>query len=202
MKLPDTTPDFQKSDGLVPVIVQDIASSAVLMLGYMNEEAYRTSIDTGFVHFYSRNKKRLWKKGETSGNTLSLRALVVDCDGDTILASVVPAGPVCHTGTMTCFGDVQSRNGAVLTFLEELIRGRRAELPEGSYVAQLFSGGLKRIAQKVHEEAGEAVIEAIDGDKTRFAEEVSDLIFHLLVLLREMDVDLETIYEILARRNR
>ncbi|MFI3322915.1 MAG: bifunctional phosphoribosyl-AMP cyclohydrolase/phosphoribosyl-ATP diphosphatase HisIE [Rikenellaceae bacterium] len=174
--------DFDKmSDGLIPVIVQDVNNLQVLMLGYMNREAYAKTIELEKVTFYSRTRKCLWTKGETSGNFLNICEISKDCDADTLLIKVVPVGNVCHTGSRSCFGGDDS-----IGFIRELqavIQGRKAEMPEGSYTTHLFNKGVNKMAQKVGEEAVETVIEAIACNDERLLYEASDLIYHLLVLL-------------------
>lgn len=170
-------------DGLVPAIIQDNETRKVLMLGFMNEEAYNKTIETGKVTFFSRTKQRLWTKGEESGNFLNVVSVKADCDNDTLLIQVNPVGPVCHTGADTCWGD---KNEEPLMFLKELqdfIDKRRQEMPEGSYTTSLFQAGVNKIAQKVGEEAVETVIEATNGTDERLIYEGADLIYHLIVLL-------------------
>lgn len=176
--------DFEKQGGLVPAIVQDARTNKVLMLGYMNREAYEQSLTSGRVTFYSRSRQALWVKGETSGNFLNIVKMEVDCDGDTLLIQAHPEGPTCHTGTGTCWGE--QNQASSLLFLEELqqvIEKRRKEMPEGSYTTRLFTEGINKIAQKVGEEALEAVIEATNGSNERLIYEGSDLLYHLLVML-------------------
>lgn len=197
--------DFEKGGGLLPAIIQDAADGRVLMLGYMNREALQKTLDEELVTFYSRSKKRLWTKGESSGNRLRLVDLQADCDRDTLLVLAEPTGPVCHTGEETCFhhGDFSpSSSGlAFLLELEELIRRRREERPEDSYTTYLFDKGLDKIAQKVGEEAVETVIASKNDKKKKFTGEVADLIFHLMVLLREKDVTLERVVKRLEKRH-
>ncbi|MDD3183118.1 MAG: bifunctional phosphoribosyl-AMP cyclohydrolase/phosphoribosyl-ATP diphosphatase HisIE [Alphaproteobacteria bacterium] len=174
--------DWAKSGGLVPVIVQDAASFRVLMLGYMNSEALSATLTSGFVTFFSRSKNRLWQKGETSGNVLRLREIRLDCDNDALLALVDPTGPTCHTGSTSCFGEMDAPALAILSDLENTIRQRQANPTENSYTAALFAKGLPRIAQKVGEEGVEvALAGALSADN--LAEESADLLYHLLVLL-------------------
>ncbi|CAN5219842.1 bifunctional phosphoribosyl-AMP cyclohydrolase/phosphoribosyl-ATP diphosphatase HisIE [soil metagenome] len=190
------------SDGLVPAIVQDVRTGTVLMLGFMNDEAVAETIRTGKVTFCSRSRRCLWTKGETSGNYLSMRSIAADCDNDTLLVMAVPSGPVCHTGSQTCF----SRDGqpAVPTpeQLQNTIDDRLERLPAGSYIADLAAGGLNKIAQKVGEEAVELVIAAKDDDIEAFKSEAADLLFHYLVLLRSKGVSLSDIYEVLDHRRK
>jgi phosphoribosyl-ATP pyrophosphohydrolase/phosphoribosyl-AMP cyclohydrolase len=194
--------DFAKyADGLVPAIVQDAATGAVLMLGFMNDEAIETSQTSGRVTFFSRSKQRLWTKGETSGNFLELVSITPDCDNDTLLIKARPAGPVCHTGSETCFGDSQT-SLAFLTELGSVIANRASDPVEGSYVSKLFAKGLNKIAQKVGEEAVETVIAAKDDDLDAFKNEAADLLFHYLVLLRAKGVNLTDITPILKARRR
>jgi len=194
--------DFSKyADGLVPAIVQDVSTGSVLMLGFMNSEALDVTESSGRVTFFSRSKQRLWTKGETSGNFLEVVSITPDCDNDTLLIQAHPAGPVCHTGTDTCFGD----NKTSLSFLIELesvIASRAAAPVEGSYVSKLFSKGLNKIAQKVGEEAVETVIAAKDDDIDAFNNEAADLLFHLLVLMRAKGIGLGDITSVLKDRRR
>ena len=194
--------DFAKyADGLVPAIVQDPSTGAVLMLGFMNAEALQKTEATGHVTFFSRSKQRLWTKGETSGNFLELVSITPDCDNDTLLIEARPAGPVCHTGSDTCFGDTES-SLAFLTELESIIASRAAEPAEGSYVSKLFAKGINKIAQKVGEEAVETVIAAKDNDLDAFKNEAADLLFHYLVLLQAKGVGLTEITTVLKGRSR
>ena len=199
------TIDFAKGGGLVPAIVQDAVTRKVLMLGYMNEEAYRLTLDRGLVTFYSRSRGRIWTKGETSGNYLQLREILADCDGDTLLVKAIPSGPVCHTGADTCFGEDNEPNemstAEFLLYLESVIRDRRTNPIEGSYTNHLFSRGLNKIAQKVGEEAVELVIEAKDDDKSLFLGEAADLMYHFLVLLAQKDYTLSEVIDVLKARH-
>lgn len=199
------TIDFQKGDGLVPAIVQDAVTRKVLMLGYMNEEAYRLTLDRRLVTFWSRSRERIWTKGETSGNFLQLREILTDCDGDTLLVKAIPSGPVCHTGNDTCFGEdnepSEISSPEFLFYLESVIRERRTNPSEGSYTNHLFSRGLNKIAQKVGEEAVELIIEAKDDDKELFLGEAADLIYHFLVLLAQKDSSLSEVIEVLKERH-
>ncbi len=194
--------DFQKMGGLVPAIVQDATTLKVLMLGYMNEEAYRKTLETGKVTFWSRSRQTLWTKGETSGNFLHLVDVKADCDQDALLVTVHPDGPVCHLGTDTCWGE---RNvGNPLLFLSELsdfIEQRHREMPEGSYTTSLFRDGLNRMAQKVGEEALELVIEAVGGTPERLIYEGSDMLYHLIVLLTSKGLRIEDMAAELAERH-
>ncbi|MCO6429354.1 MAG: bifunctional phosphoribosyl-AMP cyclohydrolase/phosphoribosyl-ATP diphosphatase HisIE [Deltaproteobacteria bacterium] len=192
--------DFEKAGGLVPAIVQDHRTRAVLMLGYMNEEALQRTRADGVVTFFSRSKGRLWVKGETSGNFLKVIEVLSDCDSDTILIKAQPAGPVCHTGQATCFED-KNESGLFLARLEELLLKRKETLPSGSYSAELFKAGLSRIAQKVGEEAVEVVIAAVDRRRDAIIGEASDLIYHLMALLIESGVSFQEIIGELERRH-
>ncbi len=194
-------PDFEKyEDGLVPVIVQDSITNIVLMLGYMNEAAYENTISENKVMFYSRSKKRLWLKGETSGNYLHVKKILLDCDNDCILIKAAPSGPVCHTGADTCFAEKNSSND-FLYALEQIIADRKNNPAEGSYTTSLFKKGINAIAQKVGEEAVELIIEAKDEDADKFKNEAADLLFHLLVLLNSKSTFLPDIVEILKTRH-
>ncbi|MBO5880513.1 MAG: bifunctional phosphoribosyl-AMP cyclohydrolase/phosphoribosyl-ATP diphosphatase HisIE [Paraprevotella sp.] len=196
------TIDFNKMNGLVPAIIQDADTQKVLMLGYMNEEAYEKTVETGKVTFFSRTKNRLWTKGESSGNFLEVMSIKNDCDNDTLLIQVHPTGPVCHTGTDTCWGEKNESNP--LTFLSELqdfIEKRHEEMPEGSYTTSLFKDGLNRMAQKVGEEALEAVIEAVNGTNDRLIYEGSDMLYHLIVLLTAKGLRIEQMVNELKERH-
>ncbi|MEO6135147.1 MAG: bifunctional phosphoribosyl-AMP cyclohydrolase/phosphoribosyl-ATP diphosphatase HisIE [Ginsengibacter sp.] len=194
--------NFKKyPDLLVPVIVQDADSKVVLMLGFMNEEALQQTIDTRLVTFYSRSKKRLWVKGETSKNYLHLVDIKSDCDEDTILIKAKPDGPVCHNGTDTCFNE-ENKSVNFLSELEQIIADRKSNPSDDSYTSSLFKKGINKIAQKVGEEAVELVIEAKDNDAVLFKEEAADLLFHYLILLRAKDFELNEIVEVLKERNR
>ena len=194
--------DFEKMNGLVPAIVQDNGTMKVLMLGFMNEEAYRKTMDTGKVTFYSRTRKCLWTKGETSGNYLNVVSVAVDCDNDTLLVKAVPEGPVCHTGADTCWGEDNVANPlSFLSMLQDLVEKRHEEMPEGSYTTSLFKDGVNRIAQKVGEEALETVIEAVNGSDERLIYEASDMFYHLVVLLTEKGLRIEQIAEELQKRH-
>lgn len=184
--------DFEKSGGLVPAIIQDSRTKTVLMLGYMNKEAYDRTVETGKVTFYSRSRQCLWTKGETSGNFLTLVDIKVDCDHDTLLIQAIPDGPTCHTGTDTCWGEKNEVNPLLfLTYLQDFINKRHEEMPEGSYTTSLFKDGLNRMAQKVGEEALEAVIEAVNGTNERLVYEGSDMLYHLIVLLTAKGLRIE-----------
>ena len=192
--------DFTKGNGLVPVIVQDEATLQVLMLGYMNEAALAATRQSGKVTFYSRSRMALWTKGETSGNYLQVKDIRVDCDQDTLLITAIPLGPVCHTGSTSCFGE-DSAKGFVYQ-LEKIIDNRLADANERSYTHRLFKKGINAIAQKVGEEAVELIIESKDQDDERFRNEAADLLYHFLVLLRAKDIDLSQVEEVLKKRNR
>ena len=184
--------DFEKSGGLVPAIIQDSRTKTVLMLGYMNTEAFDRTMETGKVTFYSRSRQCLWTKGETSGNFLTLVDAKVDCDNDTLLIKAIPSGPTCHTGTDTCWGENNEVNPLLfLTYLQDFINKRHEEMPEGSYTTSLFKDGLNRMAQKVGEEALEAVIEAVNGTNERLVYEGSDMLYHLIVLLTAKGLRIE-----------
>ena len=183
--------DFDKMDGLVPAIIQDNCTRKVLMLGFMNKEAYDKTVETGKVTFFSRTKNRLWTKGEESGNFLDVVSIKEDCDKDTLLIEVNPVGPVCHTGTDTCWGEKNEGPIMFLKQLQDFIDRRHAEMPEGSYTTSLFQSGVNKMAQKVGEEAVEAVIEASNGTDARLIYESSDLIYHLIVLLTSKGYSLE-----------
>lgn len=195
--------DFDKMGGLVPAIIQDDKTKNVLMLGYMNQEAYDKTVETGKVTFYSRTKQRLWTKGEESGNFLNVVSIKNDCDQDTLLIRVNPVGPVCHTGTDTCWGEENRINPLLfLTELQDFIEKRHREMPEGSYTTSLFKDGLNRMAQKVGEEALEAVIEAVNGSNERLIYEGSDMIYHLIVLLTAKGLRIEDMaQELMVRHN-
>jgi len=192
--------DFDKNNGLVPAIVQDAKSDKVLMLGYMNREALEKTETTGKVTFFSRSRQCLWTKGETSGNYLTVQKILEDCDRDTLLIKALPAGPVCHTGADTCFNETNDHSLNFLLKLEQLIGQRRREMPKGSYTAHLFESGLKRIAQKVGEEATETILEAMAGDTVRLQEESADLLYHLLVLWRACGIGLDDVIRALKQR--
>ncbi|MDD3489648.1 MAG: bifunctional phosphoribosyl-AMP cyclohydrolase/phosphoribosyl-ATP diphosphatase HisIE [Paludibacter sp.] len=194
--------DFSKSNGLVPAIIQDYMTSKVLMLGYMNEEAFLKTQETGQVTFFSRTKNRLWTKGEESGNFLNVKSISVDCDNDTLLIKVNPVGPVCHTGADTCWGESNQGDISFLKFLQDFIEVRHAEMPEGSYTTSLFRKGINRMAQKVGEEAVETVIEATNGTEEGFLYEASDLVYHLIVLLRSKGYSLDDIGRELKKRHK
>ena len=194
--------DFQKSGGLVPAIIQDELTSKVLMLGYMNEESLTKTQETGLVTFFSRSKNRLWTKGEESGNFLKLVSIKFDCDNDTLLVKVNPVGPVCHTGTDTCWGESNEGDITFLKYLQDFITVRFNEMPEGSYTTSLFKKGVNRMAQKVGEEAVETVIEATNGTEEGFIYEASDLMYHLIVLLTSKGYSLDDLAHELKKRHK
>ncbi|MCI7119697.1 MAG: bifunctional phosphoribosyl-AMP cyclohydrolase/phosphoribosyl-ATP diphosphatase HisIE [Prevotella sp.] len=194
--------DFKKQGGLVPAIIQDNITNKVLMLGYMNEDAYEQTLKTGKVTFWSRSRQCLWTKGETSGNFLNLVSIKSDCDNDTLLVRVNPVGPACHLGTDTCWGEKNETNPLLfLTELQDFINKRHEEMPEGSYTTSLFKDGLNRMAQKVGEEALEAVIEATNGTNERLIYEASDMFYHLIVLLTSKGLRIEDIAKELQVRH-
>ena len=194
--------DFEKMNGRVPAIIQDSITKNVLMLGFMNEEAYQKTLATKRVTFYSRSRKCLWTKGETSGNYLELVSMKPDCDNDTLLVKVIPHGPTCHTGTDTCWGEENKRNPLLfLSELQDFINKRHEEMPEKSYTTSLFKDGTNRMAQKVGEEALEAVIEAVSGNDDRLIYECSDMFYHLVVLLTSKGLRIEQVAAELAERH-
>ena len=196
------TIDFEKMGGLVPAIIQDARTRRVLMLGFMNREAYDKTVETGHVTFWSRSRNCLWTKGETSGNFLNVVDILNDCDQDTLLIKARPDGPTCHTGADTCWNEKNTED--TLLFLSELsdfIEKRRREMPEGSYTTKLFSQGINKMAQKVGEEALETVIEATNGTNEQLIYEASDLLYHLIVMLTSKGLRIEDIAEELHRRH-
>jgi phosphoribosyl-AMP cyclohydrolase / phosphoribosyl-ATP pyrophosphohydrolase len=192
--------NFDKQNGLLPCIIQDASTNKVLMLGFMNEEAYQKTLDEKKVTFFSRTKERLWTKGETSGNYLEVVETMVDCDQDTLLIKVNPTGPVCHTGADTCFNE--SNSTWTLNQLENLIQQRKSHPKEGSYTTSLFNSGINKIAQKVGEEAVELIIEAKDNNRELFLNEAADLLYHFLVLLAEKNASLHDVELILKERHK
>lgn len=193
--------DFKKyADGLAPVIVQDYTTNRVLMLGFMNADALEVTERTGMVTFYSRSKKRLWTKGEESGNYLLLKQIMADCDKDTLLIKATPVGPVCHTGADTCFSE-KNHSQQFLQYLEEIIQLRRQASPEDSYVSRLLHKGINKVAQKVGEEAVELVIEAKDNNGDLFLGEAADLLFHYLILLNAKGYTLQNVTDVLQKRH-
>lgn len=191
--------DFAKGDGLIPAIIQHYASRKVLMLGYMNQEALDKTHELGKVTFYSRSKQRLWTKGEESGNFLKLKSMEVDCDNDTLLVQAEPVGPTCHTGTYTCFGEVDA--SGFMHELQQIIEDRKVNPSEKSYTTSLFEKGINKIAQKVGEEAVETVIEAKDDNDELFLNEAADLMFHYLVLLSAKGKTLADVETVLKSRH-
>lgn len=192
-----------KSDsGLVPAIIQDGNTLQVLMLGYMNREAYELSLALGRVTFYSRSRQCLWTKGETSGNYLEIVSVATDCDRDTLLIRAIPHGPTCHTGSTTCFGEATPQTEGFIRYLQSVIQTRHAAMPEGSYTTKLFNSGVNKIAQKVGEEAVETVIEAVAGNRGAMIYEASDLVYHLLVLLEATGCSIADLEKELAARHK
>ena len=196
------TVKFDENTGLIPAVVQDSQTGRVLMLGYMNRDALEETKRSGRVTFFSRSRKRLWTKGEESGNYLELVSMSPDCDQDTLLVKAVPHGPTCHKGTDTCWGEQNTENYGFLSQLEGVIADRRKTAPENSYVASLFSNGINKIAQKVGEEAVELVIEAKDDSEELFLNESADLLFHYLILLQAKGYKLSDVAQILKQRHR
>lgn len=197
----DLSIDFDKMDGLVPAIIQDADTAKVLMLGFMNREAYDKTMETGKVTFYSRTRNRLWTKGEESGNFLHVVSVKADCDRDTLLIQVHPVGPVCHTGTDTCWGEKNEQPVMFLKELQDFINVRHTEMPEGSYTTSLFRSGVNKMVQKVGEEAVETVIEACNGTDDRLIYESADLLYHLIVLLTSKGYSIEDIARELKERH-
>ena len=194
--------NFEKMGGLVPAIVQDNVTRKVLMLGFMNKEAYDKTVETGKVTFWSRTRNCLWTKGETSGNFLNVKEILLDCDQDTLLIKARPDGPVCHTGADTCWNEQNSVDLNFLSYLQDFIDRRYKEMPEGSYTTSLFKSGVNRMAQKVGEEAVETVIEATNGTDDRLIYEASDLIYHLIVLLTSKGHRIEELATELVKRHK
>ena len=194
--------DFEKMGGLVPAIIQDNVTRKVLMLGFMNKEAYDKTVETGKVTFWSRTRNCLWTKGETSGNYLNVKEILLDCDKDTLLIKAKPDGPVCHTGADTCWNEQNSVDLNFLSYLQDFIDRRFKEMPEGSYTTSLFKSGVNRMAQKVGEEAVETVIEATNGTDDRLIYEASDLIYHLIVLLTSKGHRIEELAAELVKRHK
>ena len=193
---------FDKNTGLVPAIIQDAQTKNVLMLGYMNQEAYNKTIDSNKVTFFSRSKKRLWTKGEESGNFLELVSIKNDCDDDSLLIAVEPQGPTCHKGTDTCWAESNDSQFGFLTTLEAVIKSRKENPSDESYVASLFKKGMNKIAQKVGEEAVEVVIEAKDDNEKLFLDESADLLFHYLILLQAKGYMLKDVEKVLKQRHK
>ncbi len=195
--------DFTKSNGLVPAIIQDAKTKAVLMLGYMNEEAFAKTKESGKVTFFSRTKNRLWTKGEESGNFLNVVDIKIDCDNDTLLIKANPVGPTCHTGTDTCWAEKSETSPTeFLAYLEETIQNRKNNPSEKSYTSQLLAKGINKVAQKVGEEAVEIVIEAKDDNKELFLGEAADLMYHYIVLLAAKGYKLEDVVKVLRERHK
>ncbi len=194
-------PNFDKMNGLIPAIIQDHITGMVLMLGFMNAAAYNKTSKDGLVTFYSRTKERLWTKGEESGNHLKVVDIKLDCDGDTALISVIPEGPVCHTGTISCFGEGKGFPLQFLPELQDILKSRKKNKPQGSYTAELFRSGTNAIAQKLGEEAIELIIESKEKDNTRFLDESADLLFHFMILLIDRGYDLADVAEVLRKRH-
>lgn len=196
------TIDFEKTGGLVPAIIQDATTKNVLMLGYMNKEAYEKTVETKKVTFFSRSRQCLWTKGETSGNFLNLVSISTDCDNDTLLVKAIPDGPTCHKGTDTCWGEENKPNHLeFLTELQDFIEKRHQEMPEGSYTTSLFNDGVNRMAQKVGEEALEMVIEAVNGTPERMIYEGADMLYHMIVLLTSKGMRIEDLAKELQERH-
>ncbi len=195
-------PDFKKSpDGLVPAIIQDSETNKVLMLGYMNKESFKKTKKSGKVTFYSRSRKRIWEKGETSGNYLLVKKIMLDCDFDTILVKAKPLGRVCHTGKETCFSENNVSDNFLLE-LEKIIQSRKKNPKKSSHTSALFARGVNKISQKVGEEAVEFIIEAIDNNDELLKAEASDLLYHFIVLLAAKDIPLSEVIEVLKKRRR
>lgn len=192
-------PDFTKQ-ALLPAIVQDLRTRVVLMLGYMNAEAFEKTQNDGRVTFFSRSKNRLWTKGETSGNFLTVKDILLDCDSDTILIKAIPVGPACHTGNDTCFNEKNS--GSFLSTLQAIIKERKNSPKENSYTTSLFKSGINKIAQKVGEEATELIIESKDNNADLFKNEAADLLFHYLILLEAKNVSLDDVLQVLEKRHK
>ena len=192
--------DFSKGNGLVPVVIQDYCTMQVLMVGYMNKEAFEKTEKEKVVTFFSRSKNRLWTKGETSGNYLSVMEMLSDCDNDTLLIKVKPAGPVCHTGSISCFEENTSKG--FIYSLEQIINQRITEDVDDSYTNRLFKKGINKVAQKVGEEAVELIIESKDDNVDLFKNEAADLLYHLLILLKAKGINLQNIEEILQNRHK
>jgi phosphoribosyl-ATP pyrophosphohydrolase/phosphoribosyl-AMP cyclohydrolase len=202
MKIVINKIDWEKGRGLVPAIVQDAKTEQVLMLGYMNAESLAKTQKTERVTFYSRSRQKLWTKGETSGNTLKLKSIAMDCDNDTLLVRALPAGPTCHNGTVSCFGKQGPEGLGFLAYLEELIEDRKTADPGTSYTAKLLQGPLRRAAQKVGEEGVETALAAVAETDAELTSEAADLIYHLLVLLAAKDVTFESVIDVLKNRHK
>ena len=193
--------NFDKLGGILPAIIQDAQTNEVLMLGFMNQEAYEKTLSEGKVTFFSRTKERLWTKGEESGNYMDVVEILEDCDADTLLIRANPQGPACHTGMRTCFGETVQDDLSFLQNLQALLQSRKEELPENSYTAKLFRNGPRKIAKKVGEEATELVIEAMDSDDELFLNEAADLLFHMTILLVDRGYRLEDVVKVLKERH-
>ncbi len=193
--------NYKRGNGLIPAIIQDAETNIVLMLAYMNDESLKVTKDTGKVTFYSRSRNRLWTKGETSGNHLIMKEILTDCDSDTLLIKVEPKGPACHTGSDTCFNEENKPGSSFLYQLEKIIADRKKNPSKKSYTTSLFQKGLRKIAQKVGEEATEVVIDAIDNRDDLLKEEISDLLYHILVLMAEKNISLKEIESVLTKRH-
>jgi phosphoribosyl-ATP pyrophosphohydrolase/phosphoribosyl-AMP cyclohydrolase len=202
MKINATSIDWEKGGGLVPAIVQDSKTEQVLMLGYMNEASLAKTQEIGLVTFYSRSRQELWTKGETSGNTLKLQSITVDCDKDTLLVRAIPTGPTCHEGTVSCFGETGPEGLGFLSYLEDLIDARKSADADSSYTASLLQGPLRRAAQKVGEEGVETALAAVAETEDKLTSEAADLMYHLLVLLAAKDVKLESVISELKSRHK
>jgi phosphoribosyl-ATP pyrophosphohydrolase/phosphoribosyl-AMP cyclohydrolase len=194
--------DFDKDNGLVPAIIQDFSTHKVLMLGFMNKEAFEKTQKEKKVTFYSRSKKRLWTKGESSGHFLNVKEIMLDCDSDTLLIKAKPEGPTCHTGTDTCWNESNKGKTAFIDHLKKVIKDRKENPTDKSYTSSLFDKGINKIAQKVGEEAVELVIEAKDNNKDLFKGEAADLLFHFLILLEAKQIDLDEIIGVLEDRHK
>jgi phosphoribosyl-AMP cyclohydrolase / phosphoribosyl-ATP pyrophosphohydrolase len=194
--------DFSKGNGLVPVVVQDYSTQKMLMLGFMNDDAYKKTMEEKKVTFFSRTKNRLWTKGETSSNFLIVKEVLVDCDGDTLLIKADPQGPVCHTGADTCFNETNKKGFGFLEHLQQVIRDRKNNPSDTSYTSSLFKKGINKVAQKVGEEAIELIIEAKDQNDELFINEAADLIYHLMVLLEAKNIDLADVVALLESRHK
>ena len=193
--------NFDKLGGILPAIIQDAQTNEVLMLGFMNQEAYEKTLSDGKVTFFSRTKERLWTKGEESGNFMDVVEILEDCDADTLLIRANPQGPACHTGMRTCFGETVQDDLSFLQNLQVILQSRKEELPEKSYTSKLFRSGPRKIAKKVGEEAAELIIEAMDSDDELFLNEAADLLFHMTILLVDRGYRLEDVVKILKERH-
>ncbi|MBX9851519.1 MAG: bifunctional phosphoribosyl-AMP cyclohydrolase/phosphoribosyl-ATP diphosphatase HisIE [Cytophagaceae bacterium] len=194
--------DFDKDKGLVPAVIQDISTNKVLMVGFMNREAFEKTQKENKVTFYSRSKGRLWTKGETSGNFLNVKEILPDCDNDSLLIKVIPEGPTCHTGTDTCWKEKNTDKTSFIAYLKKIIRDRKNNPSEKSYTSSLFAKGTNKIAQKVGEESVELVIEAMDKNDELFKNEAADLLFHYLILLEQKNIDLDEVIAVLEKRHK